>query len=395
MLSKSLIKRLLSKRFLILLLALLGLLATLIFVEELDDTVDVQRTDRVTISPPVTVVTTRPETVNMIVSVQSEVRPQWQLELKTEVGGKVNRISEKLFSGARLQAGDVLFEIDATRYVAELADARHALHQRQLELLQAQYQSQVAAQQFKSMDQKAPNELALNLPQVEIAKAAVNSAQAAVKVAQHRLEQTQVRAPFNGYLLSHQLSPEQMILAGESVATMLGDDTLKLSVRVNRSQWQQLNHPLAEQKVTLHSQSGAYVGDAIVKGAGGYLDSATRHYLIHLTTPSNQVSAIPGEYLQVRFKGKAVKSALTIPASAITPEGRFWWVDDNNLLNRSPALVLDRVGSFVVVEAVNTDQASYAVVVTPLSSYLLKQKVTPIENDHAQAQAPTKNGATL
>lgn len=393
MLSKSVIKRLFSRRFFIFLLALLGLLVTLIFLEELDDTVDVQHTDRVTTSPSVTVVITRPETVNMVVSAQSEVRPQWQLELKTEVGGKVKRISEKVFSGARLQAGDVLFEIDATSYVAELAEARHALRQRQLALLQAQYQSQVATQQFKSMGQKAPNELALNLPQVEIAKAAVNSAQAAVKVAQHRLEQTQVRAPFNGYLLSHQLSPEQMILAGESVATMLGDDTLELSVRVNKSQWQQLNRPLAEQKVTLHSQSGAYVGDATIKGAGGYLDSVTRHYLIHLMTTPSQVDAIPGEYLQVRFKGKVVENALTIPASAITPEGAFWWVDENDLLNRSPALVLDRDGGFVVVEAVNIDQASYAVVVNPLSSYLVKQRMTPIESDHAQASI--RNGATL
>lgn len=391
--SKSVIKRLFSRRFFIFLLALLGLLVTLIFLEELDDTVDVQHTDRVTTSPSVTVVITRPETVNMVVSAQSEVRPQWQLELKTEVGGKVKRISEKVFSGARLQAGDVLFEIDATSYVAELAEARHALRQRQLALLQAQYQSQVATQQFKSMGQKAPNELALNLPQVEIAKAAVTSAQAAVKVAQHRLKQTQIRAPFNGYLLSHQLSPEQMILAGESVATMLGDDTLELSVRVNKSQWQQLNHPLAEQKVTLHSQSGAYVGDATVKGAGGYLDSATRHYLIHLMTTPSQVDAIPGEYLQVRFKGKVVENALTIPASAITPEGAFWWVDENDLLNRSPALVLDRDGGFVVVEAVNIDQASYAVVVNPLSSYLVKQRMTPIEGDHAQS--PIHNGATI
>lgn len=366
-----------KRRIFVLLVAFLCLFAVLVFLEQVEYTINVEQHESPVQLPVVSVVESYEQSAYLRVEAYCEVRPQWQLEIKAEVSGTVEYVSANAATGAKVLKGQELFKIDNTQYLADLADAKHILRQNQLELKRAQYKSYVAKQQFASVGKKPSNNLALHLPQIEIAKAAVKAAQARIAVAQRRLKLTIVKAPFTGVLIERRISPGQIIMAGEPVARLLGNEKYELIVNLSKSQWQQLVHPIVGQTVALLDNAGNSVGSATVSQAGGYIDTATRHYPVVLVTSKIKANILVGDYLQAVFTGHLVNSTLRIPETALTTDGRIWWLDAENRLQASIVKLLARDEQSIIIKTPKADQTRWKIVVTPLSFYLPGQKVTP------------------
>ncbi len=363
-----------ARRWLWLLIAISVLVGVLLFLSDAEDSVDVQR---VTAPPPLRPVSVEVRPVGAeTVEIRSfaEVRPRWSAELRSAVSGRVLDVMDEALVGERVEAGTTLITIEASRYVAELNAAELALEEAELAQRRAQNATILAEREHKRNKIAAPNDLALRLPQLEIAKSAVVSANARVAAAQQQLDDATVVAPFSGFVTQRFVSPGQTVNVGDPLLKLVDDRIFELIVELSRADWALLEQPLAGLAADLVNQSGETVAQAMVRKAGGFLDETTRQYKVFLEVTDPPTSLLSGDFVQVVLPGITVADALNIPASAFTQEGFVWHVDPDGRLQRLKPKVLFRRNDRIIIEAPEAlDQ--WRVATTPLVSFLPGQMV--------------------
>ena len=145
--------------------------------------------------------------------------PDRSAMLRSEIQGQVLAVHAE--EGQQVTKGQLLVEIDANDLALQLASARLLLAQRELELEGAEslgkkgYQSQVTLAQ---------------------AKAALASAKAQVKSLSLMLENTKVRAPFDGVLNQRHVEVGDLLREGDNIATVIDLDPLIITADVTEAQ---------------------------------------------------------------------------------------------------------------------------------------------------------------
>ncbi|WP_419913687.1 efflux RND transporter periplasmic adaptor subunit [Hoeflea sp.] len=358
--------------------ALVVLSAVVLFLMSAEDTVDVKQA---TAPPPLQQVSveTRPmgeETVE--ISAFAEVMPRWSAQLRAAVSGRVQDVMESALVGERVETGTALIAIEDSRYVAELRAAELALKQARLELRRAQNANILAEKEHERNNVAPANDLALRLPQLEIAQSAVTSAEARVAAAMQQLDDATVEAPFSGFVTQRLVSPGQTVNIGDPLVKLVDDRKFELTVEVSGRDWSLLRKPLAGRTADILDQNGMNIAKATVRKAGGFLDETTRQYKVFLEVDEPGAGTVlSGDFVQVVLPGITLPSVLNIPASALTKEGDVWFLDEEDRLQRMKPSVLFRRGNRIVIEPDGSAE-SWRVAVTPLVSFLPGQQVRPV-----------------
>ncbi|MEX3008522.1 efflux RND transporter periplasmic adaptor subunit [Hoeflea sp. TYP-13] len=309
-----------------------------------------------------------PETVE--VASFSEVRPRWSAELRAAVSGRINKVFDTALAGERVEAGATLITIENSRYVAELAAAELALKEAKLALWKAKNATTLARKEFERNNTTPPNDLALRLPELEIAQSRVTSVKSRVEAARRQLDDSTVTAPFSSFVAERFVSPGQSVNAGETLVKLVDDTTFELTVELGRRDWVLLQQPLPGQTAHVVSQDGETIAQATIRQAGGFLDEKTRQYKVFLEIDDpGPVPVLSGDFVRVILPGVTVPKALNIPASALTQEGYVWYLDENDRLQRVTPQVLYRRQDRIVIEAPEGAD-TWRIAVTPLVSFL-------------------------
>ena len=114
------------------------------------------------------------------VTVYGEVRPRVQIDVISEVSGRVTSVSPRFIEGGSISAGDALRTIEDRDYVLAVSEARARLAARRLELEQALADADVAKKQLAG--EANPSDLALKKPQIAQARAGVQAAELCCRV---------------------------------------------------------------------------------------------------------------------------------------------------------------------------------------------------------------------
>ena len=130
------------------------------------------------------------------VTVYGEVRPRVQIDVISEVSGRVTSVSSRFIEGGSIGAGDALLTIEDRDYVVAVSEARARLAARRLELEQALADADVAKKQLAG--EANPSDLALKKPQIAQARAGVQAAELSLSRAESDLSRTQISLPFLG-----------------------------------------------------------------------------------------------------------------------------------------------------------------------------------------------------
>jgi RND family efflux transporter MFP subunit len=358
---------------------LAGVVAYLLAAE---NSIDISRVKE---APPLQVVSVETAIVGaktVEVSTYTEIKPRWSAELKAAVSGEVIDVMVGAMIGERVAKGTALICIEDSRYVANLFAAELFLEEAKLALRKAMVKTAVARKEYEYTGAKPLNDLALHLPELQIAQNQVQSAEARVVVAKKDLNDTIVSAPFSGFVTDRFVSPRQSVSVGDSLITLADDRVFELIVELGNQDWSLVEQPVVGLKARVLNQKGGLIGLATVRQGGGFLDQKTRQYKIFLeikATASQPVLA--GEFVQVVLPGMTVANALDIPSSAITQNGYFWYVDDDSRLQRQSPQVLFRQQLRTVIEAPD-GFSHWRVAVTPLASFLPGQKVQTLEMEN-------------
>lgn len=366
-----------NNRWVLITLSLIVLAAVVLYLTWAEDTIDVQQNEQLPTTQIVSIqqLSTKPETVT--VNTFAEVRPRWSAVLQSAVSGRVLKVFDSALAGEKVAVGTTLITLENSQYAAELLVAELAVQEARLTLLKAEKSTLVAREQYKQNATKPPNELALHLPELHIAKTAVKSAQAQVDANRQKLQDTTITAPFSGFITQRFVSPGQSVNIGDALVKLIDDRQFELVAEVGRSDWLLLQQPLSGLAAHVLNQFGQPVAQAEIRQGGGFLDEKTRQYKIFLEIREPvKETVLSGDLVRVLLPGITVQTALNIPESALTQEGYIWYLDEENRLQRKTPQVLFRQQNRIIIR-VAEGAYSWRIAITPLASFLPGQKVRP------------------
>lgn len=248
----------------------------------------------------VTVERTVPEELVERLSTTGTVRANEQVEIVSEIAGKVERI---LFEEGRpVAAGQRLLVIDDSELRAareraafrlELAERRET---RQAELLQEGVISQ------------DDYDLALNQ---------LNVLRAELRVIDAQLVKTEIRAPFAGVIGLRQVSPGSYLSPQTRIATLQDLDAVKLDFSVPEKYAARMR-PGNEVAFFVKGSESEFRG--VIYAVEPSVDADTRSLLVRARCANPGRLLIPGAFADVRLVVERLADALTVPAIAVIPE---------------------------------------------------------------------------
>lgn len=139
----------------------------------------------------------RVEDVKLKVEAQGEVRPQIEINLVPQVGGKIVKVSPNFIQGGIFKKGEVLLEIEAADFEIAVIQAEAEVAQVEQNLVREIAEGELARKDFEDLGRGTPSALALREPQRAQAEAAVKAAKGQLRAAKLQLARTKVRAPFD------------------------------------------------------------------------------------------------------------------------------------------------------------------------------------------------------
>lgn len=357
-------------------LSLVVLVAVIVVVWEAEDTANVTISDAAPSAPIVSVIDVASTETRATVTAFAELRPRWDAEIRSAVSGRIVKVHDAALTGERVDSGTPLFSIEKTQYRATVAAAELRLEEAKLALWRAKNNVTVARRQFERDGSNPPNELALHLPQQRIAERTVASAEAQLAAARRQLADTDVTAPFPGFITKRMASLGHTVAPGDPLVHLSDDRQLELVVELSQADWALLDHPIPGQHARLLHRDGTPLGEARIRQGGGFLDRQTRQRRIFLDVVDPGDGLLAGDFIKVAFAGRTITETLTLPDSALSRTGHVWTVDVDDRLVRIEPDILFRTDDKLVI-ATPEGSGPWRIAKTPLASFLPGRRVAP------------------
>lgn len=229
------------------------------------------------------------------------IRSNEAVVIVPEIAGRITRIGFK--EGDRVKAGAPLVQLEDTILKAELAQARS-----QLQLTEANYQ------RIKTL---ADRGTATGRSRDE-ALAALQTARAAVALAEGKLDRTVIRAPFDGVLGLRSVSLGGFVNPGDRIVNLEDLDPLKIDFRVPEVYLTAVRdgQPV---EITVDALPGqTFRGEIYARNP--VVDASGRSIELRARVPNADGRLSPGLFARVRVITDERPDALIVPEAAIVPD---------------------------------------------------------------------------
>ncbi|MBY6139821.1 efflux RND transporter periplasmic adaptor subunit [Leisingera daeponensis] len=359
----------------------------------------------------VNVVTADLQTVAPELTAFGRVDSRRTLELRTAVGGRVVQLSEDFEEGGTVRAGEVLVQIDPAdaqavldRAEADMMDARaeerdagRALILAQDELQAAQDQAQLRERAFqRQVDlQERGVGTAATVETAELAavqarqavishrqavsQAEARSDQAATRVARAEialgearrdLEDTTIRAGFDGTLQAVSLVQGRLVSANEKLADLVDPDLLEVAFRVSTAQYarlldgggQLLKAPV---RVSLDAAGAGLSATGRISRASGAAGDGQTGRLVYASLDAAP-GFKPGDFVTVHVTEPEVRAVARVPASALGADGSVLLLGAEDRLEALPVELVRRQGDDVLIRGSGLEGREVVTGRTPL-----------------------------
>lgn len=338
---------------------------------------------------------------SLLVRGTGTVQPVREIELTTEVGGRITDVSDALVSGGRFDAGTALARIDPADYRSAVQQAEARVTEARVQLLQVQEEAGAAREDYERLQDRtgeAPEpdstelgQLVFNEPQVAQAQSNLESARAALDDAETNLERTRLRVPFSGMVRQKQADLGAYVAPGTPIATVYGTEEAEIVVSLPsrkaaliRNLWATTGQPPdAQLPATVTSSYGGrtFSWEGRVHRVEGAISEQTRTVDVVVRVPDPYDQSPTVESQQAEQPEDATRPPLAMGTYAtVDIEGR-------------------RDGTYHVVprRAVHTRESDQPPVVWTVAgdSMLVEQTVEPIQTVEEQTYlAPTLDADT-
>lgn len=162
------------------------------------------------------------------VSSQGFVEPRYQTDITSQVQGTLAYFSPNFLRGGFVTKGEVLVKLDDKDYRSFLVEAEAELAKIRADLELEQARGQAAKEEWRNINEKPPNGLALRRPQRRHQKARLKAAQAAFDRAQNKLERTTIRAPYDGLVTARTQGLGAYVSAASVLGTVMSTEVAEI-----------------------------------------------------------------------------------------------------------------------------------------------------------------------
>ena len=180
--------------------------------------------------------------VDTSVTTQGEVRAKTQVEIISQVSGRVASVSSEFVEGGKVKSGVPLVSIEQSDYYAAVSAAEARQASAEVLVLQANADADVARYQLRN--ETNASDLALKKPQVAQAQANVRATKADLTRARLNLARTQISLPFNGRIVDTAVAVGQYVTPGRLIGRAFADDIVEIRLPLNDAQIATLNLPI-------------------------------------------------------------------------------------------------------------------------------------------------------
>jgi len=341
-----------------------------------------QKEEKIELVPIVSVQSFDMTNVKMDVSGTGLVRSSLSVNLVAQVPGTVTAVSQNMKDGGAFKKGEVLFQIDKREYELRVQSAQAEVKRQELNLAKEESESEIAKQEWANFNKNnpdaRPNDLALRIPQLETAKAALESAIASLELAKLNLERTTITAPFSGRVVTRNSGAGQFAGAGAVLASIYSTEVMEVTVSVEDKmlKWIEVtekNHPKALITADLQGKKQNWTG--VVKRVSAELDSRNRLSKLIIEVYKNE-GLVPNMFAEVTIEGKEFENVFSVPLKYVYDSRLL--IEKNGVLEIRP----------VVIEGISKENAvvkegispADRVVTTPIRNAVNGMKVKAGEN---------------
>jgi multidrug efflux system membrane fusion protein len=241
------------------------------------------------------------------------------VEMLAQVSGKDGQ-SRSIAEGDFVERGTVLARIRSADYAQRVASARASINQARSEEKLAEAELARAEKLF-STNSISKAELDAKVARAENARANVEAATARAGEASVALEDTVIKAPMDGVILSRDLEVGTLVSPGRPVLAVADIRTVKATFAVPEALVEKLSvgsplsvHVGSEREATAAQRAL----DARVTRIAPAADERGRVFSIEAELPNPDSALKPGSVISVRVPEAALsRASLTVPLSAV------------------------------------------------------------------------------
>jgi len=317
--------------------------------------------------PEVSVLRVEPQTLRLNVFSQGVVTPREEIDLVSEVAGKVVQMHPALVAGGFFKAGELLLTVDPRDYDYAITAAQARIAEAKRVLIAEQAQVEQAHSEWQALGEGEASELALRKPQLAEAQAKLQAAQADLAKAQLNRSRCELRAPFAGRVLTKQAGVGQFLPAGAVVARIYASDKAEVRLPISSEQLAFLNLPLALAysdaslwpKVTLTAELGGHqhqwLGQIVRSEAAVSEDSGQWYLVAQVNQPfqaiANRPPLLKGLFVHAEIEGAKRAGVYRLPRNAVSPMQTVKLVNADHKLEIRPVESLRTEADSVVIKA--------------------------------------------
>lgn len=352
---------------------------------------------------PVTIIPAEFTTFRPELQVYGEITAGREAEIRPMVAGRITALDEAFRSGAYVEAGRVLVQIDrfdyelavrelqadvdeararlaelesdlvAARSTLTLLDEQIALRERDLErlakLTKKNQTSEKAYDDARIALNSAAQQRIQGRQEIDSLAARVSQQQAAIARNLARLEQanrnladTTITAPFPGYLQDVNVGIGKRLAVGENLGRLIDADNLEARFELSNADYARLlgtpdarsgtgRNPLSDTQIGIAWRLGAsrYEYRGRVERAGAEIDSASGGVVLFARVTDGPEGILrPGAFVEITLPGIAYESVLVLPESAVSDEHLVYLVRDERLVPVAVEVLREFGDEFIV-----------------------------------------------
>lgn len=294
--------------------------------EDGDENGDQARKERpITVELAPVVATTIHDTVYGV----GTLNPIQTVHLKPEVNGKL--MIADFEEGGFVEKDQVLFEIDDEKIRKQFEARQAALASARIRLRYLQRNFERISS-LRERDLVSEEQFDQSKTELESVSSDVQRLEAELELATRQIEDTVLRAPFDGYISRQIVDPGTFVAAGETLAVIYQIDPLQISFFVPEEYAGRVTR-----KQAVYAQVSAYP-DRRLKGKVGFIspsvDEGTRTFRVRANIDNPEHKIMPGSFASAQLVIAEREDRPVIPEQALvmTREGYIVYVvgeDDN------------------------------------------------------------------
>ena len=306
--------------------------------------------------PTVSVTTTKPAPLPYVVTANGQVEPNRTVAVQSLVSGQLTRVA--IAEGDEVREGQVLFQIDARPFRAEVERLQSTLARDEATLVRARGDSVRFASLAKD-GYVTKQQLDQAYAEASALAATVAAGRASLQRARLDLENTTVKAPISGrtgQLLYKagslvRASADQLVTINELRPVLVRFPVPERDFEELRNR-AGLDKPLDVQVIP-NTADTAHVVTGTLTFVDNQVDRATGSVLLKARVANQDRNLWPGQFVTVKLQLSVDENAITLPSEAVVTSGTstFVYLMEAGKAKRAPVKVGRPAGTLVKIDS--------------------------------------------